>query len=326
MATTTTLKYSLQDFNDVITNGFNFDLSSDILKIISGLAQQVGSPDYVKTPVFLKKHNPMKVDPASNIESFKKKRGGGGRYANEPDVNWEATRTFQPTKLEDKIGIAAKIDTIRSFLNKMTDKNYIDIRNKVIDVIDTIASENEDMSLVSITIFEIASTNRFFSKIYADLYSDLMTKYDVMRTIFEDSLSKFIGLFNNIEYVDSIADYDRFCKINKDNEKRKALSAFFVNLMINKIISKEEIVGITRNLLNQICTYIVVDNKKNEVDELTENVAILYDRDLYDGVAYELIDGLSINETIVKLSKCKLKDYKSLTNKSIFKFMDLVDK
>ena len=91
-------------------------------------------------------------------------------------------------------------------------------------------------------------------------------------------------------------------------------------------ISKEEIVGITRNLLNQICTYIVVDNKKNEVDELTENVAILYDRDLYDGVAYELIDGLSINETIVKLSKCKLKDYKSLTNKSIFKFMDLVDK
>ena len=241
-------------------------------------------------------------------------------------MNWDANRTFQPTKLEDKIGIAAKIDTIRSFLNKMTDKNYIDIRNKVIDVIDTIASENEDMSLVSITIFDIASTNRFFSKIYADLYSDLMTKYDVMRTIFEDSLSKFIGLFNNIEYVDSIADYDKFCKINKDNEKRKALSAFFVNLMINKIISKEEIVGITRNLLNQICTYIVVDNKKNEVDELTENVAILYDRDLYDGVAYELIDGLSINETIVKLSKCKLKDYKSLTNKSIFKFMDLVDK
>jgi hypothetical protein len=313
---TTALTYSLKDFHDVIANGFNFELSDDIVKIISGLAQQVGSPDYVKTPVFLKKSNPMKVEP----DPFKKKRANRV----ETDVNWERATTFQPTKLESKEGVAAKIDAIRSFLNKMTDKNYIDIRNKVIDVIDTI--DDEDMSLVSITIFDIASTNRFFSKIYADLYSDLISKYGVMRTVFEESLNKFIDLFNNIEYVDSIADYDRFCKINKDNEKRKALSAFFVNLMINKIISKEEIVGITRNLLNQICEYIVVENKKNEVDELTENVGILYDKHLYDGVAYDLIDGMTINETVIKLSKCKLKDYKSLTNKTIFKFMDLVEK
>lgn len=307
---TTALTYSLQDFNTVIANGFNFELSEDVVKIISGLAQQVGSPDYVKTPVFVKK--PKTDDP------FKK------RKAPVTDMNWEVARSFQPTKLESKVGVAAKIDGVRSLLNKMTDKNYIDIRNKVIEIIDTI--DNEDMSLVSITIFEIASTNRFFSKIYADLYSDLISKYDAMRTVFEESLNKFIGLFNTIEYVDSIADYDRFCKINKDNEKRKALSAFFVNLMINKIISKEEIVGITRNLLNQICEYIVVENKKNEVDELTENVAILYDKLLYDGVAYDLIDGLTINETVIKLSKCKMKDYKSLTNKSIFKFMDLVEK
>jgi hypothetical protein len=60
------------------------------------------------------------------------------------------------------------------------------------------------------------------------------------------------------------------------------------------------------------------------VDELTENIAILYKPTLYN-VEYEQVDGMSICQVITKLSGCKVKDYKSLTNKTIFKFMDLVD-
>jgi hypothetical protein len=228
--------------------------------------------------------------------------------------------------LEDKVGIDATIDTIRSHLNKMTDKNYIDMRNKIIDIIDNIVAANaDDMSRVSTIIFEIASTNRFFSKIYAELYSELLSKYIEMNTVFENSLNKFTELFDLIEYVESTVDYDRFCQINKDNEKRKALSAFFVNLMNNNIVTKEKIVDITRNLLSQLHTNISLDNKKNEVDELTENIALLYKKDLYDAVKYEPIDGMTINELISKLASSKAKDYKSLTNKAVFKFMDLIE-
>ncbi len=309
-----TLKYTLKDFNDIAFNGFNLVLPDDVMRVISALAKEVGSPDYVKTPVFKKKENPMKVEP------IKKKRGA--------DEDWSVVRSFQTTKLEDKSGIDATIDTIRSHLNKMTDKNYIDMRNKIIDIIDNIIaakSSDDDMSRVSTIIFDIASTNRFFSKIYADLYSDLLSKYGEMKIVFENSLNKFTELFDLIEYVESTVDYDRFCKINKDNEKRKALSAFFMNLMSNNIITKEKIVEITRKLLSQLHMNISLDNKKNEVDELTENIALLYKKDLYDAVNYEPIDGMTIPELINKLACSKVKDYKSLTNKSVFKFMDLIE-
>jgi hypothetical protein len=40
---------------------------------------------------------------------------------------------------------------------------------------------------------------------------------------------------------------------------------------------------------------------------------------------YDLIDGLSITDVITKIANSKVKDYKSLTNKSLFKFMDMID-
>ena len=147
-----------------------------------------------------------------------------------------------------------------------------------------------------------------------------------MKGSFEESLSRFSELFNCIEYIDPKVDYDKFCKINKDNEKRKALGAFFINLSINGIIPTLTIINITRTLLSQIHMYISEENKKNEVDELTENVALFYKKDFYErDIAYELIEGYTITEIIEKISHSKVKDFKSLTNKTIFKFMDMID-
>ena len=329
----TKLRYTLNDFNNIIFNGFNYELPAETIRVISELALEVGSPDYVKTPIFQKRVNPMKSDLASssiNNPNFKKKRGGKNMEMNNGD--WEALRTFQTTKIEERNGINGEIDSIRSELNKITDKNFMDKRDKIIDIIGVIINNNtpEDVKRVSTAIFEIASTNRFYSKMYADLYSDIITTYKIMKGVFEESLSNFSELFNVIEYVDPSVDYDNFCKINKDNEKRKALGVFFINLSINGIIPNTKIINITRNLLAQIYTFISQENKKNEVDELTENIALLFKKDLYsnddeDNVEYELIEGFTITEVIEKIAHSKVKDYKSLTNKTVFKFMDMID-
>ena len=133
-------------------------------------------------------------------------------------------------------------------------------------------------------------------------------------------------LFSCIEYVDSEKDYDKFCKINKDNERRKALSLFFVNLTTNKVISEVKLKELAHGLMSELVLFIVDDNKKNEVDELTENIAILY---LYNKKIYDsedmLFDGLTFTKMIEKLANSKAKSYPSLSNKSIFKFMDLVE-
>jgi hypothetical protein len=333
MAKTLRHIYTLEKINEILYQGFEYTLPDETLKIISKISSEVGSPDYIKTPVFQKRENPMKVEPnnyvkeSSSCSGNKKRRGKANEIVNNED--WDNIRTFQSTKLEEKTGIDNQIDNIRINLNKMSDKNYIDMRNKIIDIIDNLIVENitsDDMIRVSSIIFDIASTNRFYSKMYADLYSDLSSKYDTMKNTFENNFDKFVDLFNIIEYVDPKVNYDKFCEINKANEKRKSLASFYLNLMINGIIDKTQIMVITRNLLEQIYRYISIDDKKNEVDELTETVSILYKKDIYDDDDnYELIEGYNINEIIEKIAKSKVKDYKSLTNKTLFKFMDLID-
>ena len=98
--------------------------------------------------------------------------------------------------------------------------------------------------------------------------------------------------------------------------------------MYNGIVDKGKIMEITRNFIDKIYTFINVDNKKNEVDEITENVIILYKKEMYEEYSetdYERINGYTINEIIERIANSKVKDYKSLTNKSLFKFMDLID-
>jgi hypothetical protein len=334
MAKTMRHTYTLDKINEILYQGFEYKLPDETLAIISQLSSEVGSPDYIKTPVFQKRENPMKVEPSvyvkeSSVGGNKKRRGKATEIVNDED--WEQLRTFQTTKIEEKTGIDNQIDNIRVNLNKMSDKNYIDMRNKIVETIDNLIIENitaEEMVRVSSIIFDIASTNRFYSKMYADLYSDLSTKYDALKNTFENNFKKFVDLFNNIEYVDPKVNYDKFCEINKSNEKRKSLASFYLNLMINGIIDKTQIMVITRNLLEQIYRYISIEDKKNEVDELTETVAILYKKDIYeddDGDDYEQIEGYTINEIIERIAKSKVKDYKSLTNKALFKFMDLIE-
>ena len=323
------LKYPLTTFQSISTNGFDFKISDETIRIINELASQVGSPTYIKTPNFHKKEG-IKPNNGSTggggsggggsgyDDGFKRKKRGGTEIVNDED--WENLRTYQPTKIEQKDGI---IDQIRFALNKISDKNYIEHSTKITELLDTVTTP-EEMTQVGTCIFEIASNNRFYSKLYAELYSLLIHKYEIMNTIFEANLNKFLELFQHIEYVDSSKDYNRFCEVNKNNEKRKALSAFFVNLTHNNIITDTKLFELTFDLLNQLLVLIEQPDKKNEVDELCENISILYNPALFKKCTLE-ISGKSFLEIITKLSKSKVKTYPSLTNKSIFKFMDLLE-
>ena len=332
--------YSFEDFNSISFNGFNFTLPQETIQIIQELACQVGSPSYVKTPIFQKRENPSKIQTTKDGTGIglKKKRNKNNEILNDED--WETFRTFQPTKIDKKEGIDAKFDLIRSNLNKLTDKSYLELKEKILNTMEEIvndassiedsSTDAKDITAIGKAIFDIASTNRFYSKIYADLYAELIGRYSLMSDVFYNSFDTFLEMFNNIEYMDPSVDYDKFCKINKDNEKRRALSAFFMNLMINKVITRERISLILKNLLCLINTFISMENKKNEVDEITENISILYKKELIDDDSIKnisdcTIEGITIPEFIVKIANSKPKDYISLTNKTIFKFMDMIE-
>ena len=324
---TTTLKYSLEDFRNIRFEGFNFTLPEDTITLISNLSLEVGSPTYVKTPNFQKQDSSKIVVGDSLVNKSNNRRRNKTREVVN-DEDWESIRNFQSTKIEQKEGVEIKINDIKLLLNKLTDKNYAENKDKILAIM---AEHNEydELFKIGTTIFEIASNNKFYSKIYADLYTEIMSQFEIMKDIFEKSISEFLELFNDIQYVDPNVDYNLFCKINVDNEKRQSLSLFFVNLMINGVIKRGRILNIIKNLLTQVKTYISKENKKNEVDELTENISILYKKELFDEDDFndaELdINGVKLNNYIEVLANSKVKNYLSFTNKSLFKFMDMVE-
>lgn len=325
--------YNLQQFAEITFNGFEFTIPPETMEIITTLSSQVGSPTYIKTPIFHAR------SPATGTNT-----GGGNQNGSNPrkkttkstevtDEDWESLRTFHATKIEKKEGIDGLFDKIRYQLNKITDKNYVEFRKNITDLLDTLIEEEasaEDMSKIGNALFDIASNNRFYSKLYADLYAELIHKYSMMEEAFQQNYASFMKLFDKIECGDADKNYDEFCKINKVNECRRAISLFFVNLTANGILSKDQLINTLHILLTQMHTLIQQPGMQNEVNELSEVVSIIYSKELMNHVsstecATVLIDGLTITETISKIATSKAKVYPSLSSKAKFKFMDIVD-
>ncbi len=321
-------RFTLTNFNDITFGGFDIKLPDETIQMITNLAQQVGSPTYIKTPIFAKKEAPIMRE--HDQPAFNKKKRRGGNQSNEyvNDDDWESIRSFQATKIEQKVGVDAQFDLIRSCLNKITEKNYEDQCGKIIEILDQLNSGEtaaDDMLRVGNAIFEIASNNRFYSKLYADLYTKLIHNYEIMNQVFENNLHSFLELFTRIEYINADENYDKFCKINLDNERRKSLSMFFVNLSLTKIIETSKIIELASNLMNQVLQIIHEIDKKNEVDEMVENIALLYNKDVFVLSENTMITGKTFVESIEWLAKSKAKTFPSLSNKSIFKFMDMIE-
>jgi hypothetical protein len=308
--------YSLEDINNILFYGFNYELPEKTLNIISNLSKEVGSPDYIKTPNFQTKQHVVK-DTSREHSNNKPKRKG---KLNEENIynSWDDFKLSSANEVKiETTDLDKVIHLVRSELNKLTDKNYQDIIDNLCKIINDFTVSFSDNILIFTNIFEIASTNRFYSKMYATLCSKLCDKYDLMKTVVQNNFATLIQLLTTIECVDSAVDYDKFCDNNKVNEKRKALATFYINLMNIGLIENEKINEIIQILLTQIDEYIMLENKKGEVDELAEIVSILLTKESLQKEEYKKI--------INKIANSKIKDYKSLSSKSLFKFMDMID-
>jgi hypothetical protein len=327
---TTVVKYTLQNINDISTDDFTYLIPEETFNMINYLCSQVGSSS-LTTNIY---QNIANKNSDIGFKTNNKKRKGNKSMEVSAD-EWESIRSFQATKLDQHSGIDAEIDQIRLLLNKLTDKTFSDIRGKIMDKINKIISESvseEDLIKVGNILYDTCSSNRFYSSYLAALFSELAKNYEWLMKIFKDNYKDIMNQYNNIKYIDSDVDYDGFCDMNKINEHRRAVTSFLLYLAKSDLIKQSDIVNLLKCLLVMITNLINKPDKKNEVDELTENVAILYKKDIIDEVLDETDDEedyyvgeQSIIDTVNGLAKMKAKDYPSLSNKAIFKYMDLVE-
>ena len=324
-----TIIYPLRQFAEIAASGFNYVISEPVLALINRLSSEVGSPTYVKTPVFQKKmhHDNAHNSASKDDRAGGKKRGGGSKTIDEED--WTTIRSFQATKIEKKAGIEGLVNQIQLSLNKATDKNKDDsvrtISNILNEMVDSGATV-EDMGKVGTTVFTIASTNRFYSKLYADIYTHLIENYVTLKDAFQTSFNAFEELFQSIQCGDPDKNYNEYCDFVKINEQRRALSMFFVNLCKNNVLSRETLLKTLCTLVSQMDALMKVADKTNEVNELSEIIGIIYSEDLNHVVIDNgLIGGLTVKQWIVEIARSKPKTYLSLPSKAKFKLMDIAD-
>jgi hypothetical protein len=351
---TTALKYTIDDFSNISSNGFNFIIPEETLNIINYLTSQVGSNNLIHNPLFQKK---QLIDKDTNIFSSahnilnkpvinKKRKGNKGMEATDEEWNNQSTSSsndnfqtniFHSTRLEQKTGIDTYIDQIRLYINKISEKTYNEMYEKICEQFYLIENEElidaKDMNKVSQSIYDILSNNKFYSDSYAKLYYNLSNKFNWLRKTFEERYKNILNDYLNIKYVDPDINYDEFCNNNKINEKRKSHTMFIVNLAKYGYIKNIDNMRLLKELIHIVINMINEEGKKNEVDELTENIALLYPNNIselmsddsdYEDDDFE-INGKSIQEIIKNLSQSKSKDYKSLSNKAIFRYMDLIE-
>ena len=290
--------YSLNDFNEILFSGnVNYTLDISTEQIITNLASILGITNTDSLPT-------QKYTNSNKSRALKK----------EIDESWLQPK-FKTTVIEKKDGV---MNSIRSCLNKLSEKNYDTNKIELLELINNL--DSEQLTIVANNIFDIASTNKFYSKIYAKLYKELLNKFTIFNEILQNFISVFTETMKNIQYVEQNKNYDEFCEYNKKNDKRKATSVFIVNLVSNEVLSVSTLSEIVMKVQSVMTEYMNVSDKTNEVEEITENLFLLI-----HSILKNTNEWPTILENITHISKCKAKDYPSLTSRCIFKHLDILD-
>lgn len=290
-------KYSLDDFETISGKGFNLKLSEQLVDNVEYMCSELS------VPFEFKKYHEDNV--------FERRK----------------ELVFEPKKIEKKEGIEGSITDIRTTLNKLTGQNYNQLCPVLLDLLDNLLVSNEtsgDIYKINQFIFEFACANKFNSVVYAKFYKELVERYIVLDGLIDKEIVIFLENFKEIQSCKASEDYVEFCRLNKINEKRKALSAFIVELVNNKSLSVSYIINLIVDLQNKLQSNLSKEEQSSTCEEIGENLFILYKCNYIKDIEPELLNKLK--GEICDIIKYNPKEYSSFSNKLKFKLMDLNDK
>jgi hypothetical protein len=289
-------KYTIEDFNIILKNMIIEKLDDDVKNKIDNLCEHLVIDDKDKD-----KNNYYR-----NKKNY-----------NNNNIQWQSIRNFQKTKI-----VKNDLDfDIRNILNKITDNNYDSQKNELINMIDNICKDdNYDKNLNNIynIITDIIKNNIYFSIIYAKLCRDL---FDVNNFFLEKVIEDGKQLSNYLLLIENNKDknnYNNLCNHNKNNDQKKSILLFFVNIFKNDIVNFNILTKILDEILEKFEENIIKLEEKENNEDLTELLFIIMTN----------IDELDdkYKKKLIEITNYKVKNYSGLSNKIIFKLMDIIDK
>jgi len=302
--------YTISDFTNKVYGGFKYELPGTVSVILKNLRNSVSATDEMTA-------NP---NTQTNIKKMVVKE------------DWSTVRSYKTTKMpEVKEGTDKSIKDIRVALNKFSNKNADTQHAVIVNLINRVITDSkeveEDTKKVINLIFDIVSSNEFYSGLYAKLYKDLIELFPAFSEKLVDIIEKYKDSFNNIKIVDPNVDYDGYCAYVKSNDLRRAMTSFIVNLMKNRAIKESDVLDIILYLEELVFKFAEIADMSVTIEEITENIFILITEN-----KNKLNTNVVWKETIIpnihaisKLRKTDAAKYQSMTTRSTFKFMDIVD-
>ena len=252
------------------------------------------------------------------------------------DDDWDTIRNFQSVELKEGEPLDKLKNSIFGTINKLTKNTYKEQKIILISNIQKILDNDEfyyipsgpnynsikekEIDEIYTKIINLLVYNSFNVDIYTDLLDQLTDIFDKMGNKFLLLLENYKEKYENIEFINSNENYDKFCVINADNEKRCSFTKFIVELTNKKYIDDDTINDIIVYLIN-----IIEDNITEEMvyktEEFVNNVSIII-RDL-DPEYFN--NKQIIKEHINKMNEMDPRKNKGINNKIIFKYMDIND-
>jgi hypothetical protein len=303
-----TTYYKIEDFSNIVYSGagINYKLPESVLHIIKTLEASIVPTEEPKPQV----DTNARRKPKQSI-------GGGGRVD-----DWNNVRSAKPptsSKPVVKDGPEKVIKDIRIALNKFTNKNA-DVQTELItQLIQQVPAD--DISKMTDMVFDIVSSNGFYSGIYVALYKHLIAEFTFFADKLPDILGKYKDSFNNIVPVDPNVDYDAYCAYTKRNDLRKSMTTFIVNLAKQSVLQTSDIIELISHLENLVLSLAVDASQTSAIEEIVDNLYIIITES-----KSVLNDWSAAN--IFKISQLRKQDatkYAGITTRTSFKAMDILD-
>ena len=228
------MTYTISDFHTISKNGFNVVLPDITIDLINNLSQHVGSPNYIKTPVFNKRDSSGGDTERKRRRKFKAQDNSWGDNS-KIDTNSKSNIVFKAPTPKKALTVVENItQSIRSILNKIGSSNTDGMYESLVTIIDEMLDSGDDITgedvlNVSENITGVMSSNSFYSDVYTEIYSKLMDKYSFIQETLNTKLESYVSSYNHIIDVNPDENYDLFCSKNKENDHRRANTLFYTN-------------------------------------------------------------------------------------------------
>tara|TARA_B100000035_G_C21036032_1_gene571007 strand:- start:5275 stop:6156 length:882 start_codon:yes stop_codon:yes gene_type:complete len=273
----------------------------------------------------------LSLDVKMNIDKLTKQLGidvNEVRKKKQRNDNWEKVRQpvdFKPTVLNEKTGVDKLLSKIKSSLNKLCFQNYETEKVVILELIESVKKDDDTShndKILAIFI-DLACVNIIYANFYVKLLQEIFNKYSDLNETFikYDIIQKYTLSLDDIEYIDSEEDFNKYCLINKNNDKRKGLCSFIVELVNQQVYDEDNLYQIFQHLISMLQKN--EDNKDflHINDEIIDNISTLLTAgfDTMKEQSYYI----NIKDTIVEY---KTKRILGISNRSTFKFMDMCDK